>query len=143
MTSNSGRKSCDMVPIPVTTNIIKSDDQVYVRSYGKSTPMWILGVIDIVRGLVSFIVQITDERVIRRHLDQVRPRSSSGDPVTEHDITAASGSSQAVLGRESAVALSTPESATGSTPSVTQHQEAIVGNEQNEEIIGEHLMKSR
>ena len=56
-------------------NQFKVGDQVYVRSYGKTTPMWIPGVIDRVTDLVLFTVQLNDGRVTRRHLNQVDPPS--------------------------------------------------------------------
>ena len=58
-----------MVTIPVATMQFKAGDQVYVRIYGKTTPMWIPGVIDTVTGPVSFTVQINTSMAIMTGLN--------------------------------------------------------------------------
>jgi hypothetical protein len=48
-------------------------DKVYARNFASGNP-WLHGVISEVTGPLSFKVQLTDGRVVRRHLDQVRSR---------------------------------------------------------------------
>ena len=48
-------------------------DQVFVRNYGQG-PLWMPGVISEVRRPVSYVVTLEDGRVMRRHVDLLRPR---------------------------------------------------------------------
>ena len=45
-------------------------DYVYVRNYGVHGANWLPGSITKVTGPVSFLVQLVDGRVVRRHQDQ-------------------------------------------------------------------------
>ena len=51
-------------------------DSVYVRNYG-SGPLWLPGHIVSCEGTVMYQVRLSDDRIVRRHADQLRARISS------------------------------------------------------------------
>ena len=57
------------------------NDFVYARNYG-SGPLWLPGLVVSLQGTAMYEVRLSDNRVIIRHLDQLRPRVSDGEPVT-------------------------------------------------------------
>ncbi len=58
------------------------EEAVYVRNYANG-PKWLPGVITALRGPLSYDVTLSDDRVIRRHVDQVRSRLGSHRPDAE------------------------------------------------------------
>ena len=57
----------------------KEGDTVFARNFsgGTSGPVWLEGTIVNRRGPVSFTVKLSDNRVVRRHIDHLRARSTS------------------------------------------------------------------
>ena len=53
-------------------------DSVYVRNYG-SGPLWLPGHIVSCEGTVMYQVRLSDDRIVRRHADQLRARISCTD----------------------------------------------------------------
>ncbi len=58
------------------------EEAVYVRNYANG-PKWLPGVITALRGPLSYDVTLSDDRVIHRHVDQVRSRFGSHRPDAE------------------------------------------------------------
>ena len=48
-------------------------DKVYVRNF-RNVPTWLAGVIVATRGPVSYDIELADDRVVRRHMDNIRRR---------------------------------------------------------------------
>ena len=76
------------------------DDLVFAKNYRQGTP-WLPGVIVAKRSATSFLVQLTEGSVIRRHPDQLKHRSAevseavsdnSNDILTWPDISPANDS---------------------------------------------------
>ena len=49
---------------------------MYAKNYGQG-PKWLPGCIVEILGSVMYRVRLTDERLIRRHVDQLRPREAN------------------------------------------------------------------
>ena len=49
-------------------------DPVFVQNFS-SGPTWLPGIIKEVKGPVFYTVTLSDDRVIRKHVDQIRPRT--------------------------------------------------------------------
>ena len=64
---------------PALTRQFNINDKVYARSYS-SGPRWLPGVVVKIKGNVMYDVRLSDDRVVVRHLDQLRSRT-----VLEHD----------------------------------------------------------
>ena len=55
--------------------MFKKGEKVYARSFGTGTGQkWVAAVIEEVSGPVSCMVKLQDNRLVRRHLDHLRPR---------------------------------------------------------------------
>ena len=54
-------------------------DTVYVGNFG-SGPCWLPGVVTVKTGPLSYVVQLSDGRVVRRHQDHVRKRTAVVGP---------------------------------------------------------------
>ena len=52
------------------------DGRVFIRNFGASGQRWLPGVITEVRGQQSFYIELADGRIVRRHIDHVRSRTS-------------------------------------------------------------------
>ena len=52
-------------------------DPVFVRNFGNKTPLWLMGHIKEQTGPLSYKITLDDERIIRRHADHIRRRTSS------------------------------------------------------------------
>ncbi|KAM3602656.1 uncharacterized protein V6R79_008254 [Siganus canaliculatus] len=69
---------------------LKPDDCVYVRNFSSSNnQQWLPGIILKRNGPVSYVVQLADGRIFRRHQDHVRLRHDSGlesDCATEYPV---------------------------------------------------------
>ena len=61
-------------------------DAVFVKNFS-SGPTWLSGIIKEVRGPVSYTVTLSDNRVVRKHVDQIRPRTVTTNE-TEHTTSA-------------------------------------------------------
>ncbi|XP_061105010.1 uncharacterized protein K02A2.6-like [Conger conger] len=61
---------------------LEPDDHVYVRNFNNNSVKWLPGVIRKQSGPVSFVVELQDGLVFRRHQDHVRLRYDAGS-VTE------------------------------------------------------------
>ncbi len=62
---------------------------LYCRNFSEGSK-WLPGVITKVNGPVSFIIELQDSRLIRRHIDHVRKRYNEdigSPPVTEDDFS--------------------------------------------------------
>ncbi|XP_046373937.2 uncharacterized protein K02A2.6-like [Haliotis rufescens] len=55
------------------------NDSVWVKNFA-SGPKWISGQVDSVTGPLSYIIKLTDGRLVRRHVDHVRRRMSLSSP---------------------------------------------------------------
>ena len=62
-----------------TDRKFQEGDEVYAEDFSASNEKWIPGVIQKVTGPLSYHIQLSDGRVIRRHVDSVRSRSSQSD----------------------------------------------------------------
>ena len=60
------------------------EDKVYVKNFS-SGPKWLPGVITAVRGPVSFTITLSDNRIVRRHVDHIRDRKDSQEQELETD----------------------------------------------------------
>ena len=61
-------------------------DSVFARDFPTGTK-WLPGVISKIKGPLSYVVKLEDERLVRRHVDHIRVRSSSSEsPVTSDDL---------------------------------------------------------
>ena len=57
---------------------------MYVEDFSASAEKWVPGIVSKVTGPLSYHVQLTDGRIIRRHIDSVRSRVSKGnDPAVQ------------------------------------------------------------
>ena len=71
----------------------KEGDQVYAEDFSASDKKWIPGVVQKVTGPLSYHIQLHDGRVIQRHIDNVKSRSTDrvekekGDK-SEHNLPA-------------------------------------------------------
>ena len=57
------------------------DDTVFARNFGNTGRKWLSGTIVDKKGATSYYIELTDKRVVRRHIDHIRYRSctSSSD----------------------------------------------------------------
>jgi len=62
----------------------KVGDTVFTKNFGKGEE-WLPGVIDAVRGPLTYLVRLNDGRSIKRHVDHVRTRSSEHNDTTGID----------------------------------------------------------
>ncbi|KAL1438041.1 hypothetical protein MTO96_048405 [Rhipicephalus appendiculatus] len=69
----------EALPAPRT---FQPEDPVFARNYSQGPP-WVPAVISRATGLISYEVVLPDGRVYRRHVDQLRRRSSSPIRVAE------------------------------------------------------------
>ena len=51
------------------------DDRVFGKNFGASTQKWLSGVIAEVGGEQSFDIELTEGRIVRRHIDHIRKRT--------------------------------------------------------------------
>ena len=72
-------------------------DTVYTRNYAQG-PKWLPGTVVEIEGLVLLHIKLSDGRILRRHIDQVRPRSvgdeerlSAPDDMTEVEPSSGGG----------------------------------------------------
>ena len=70
---------------------LQLDDSVLEKNHGQGPP-WIPGKILKQSGAVTFMIELPDRRVIRRHLDQLKlnmtnPVESDSEPSTSSDIS--------------------------------------------------------
>ena len=70
---------------------LRLDDLVLAKNHGQGPP-WIPGKILKQSGAVTFIVELTDGTVVRRHLDQLKlnmtnPVESESEPFTNADVS--------------------------------------------------------
>ena len=63
------------------------NDTVYARNYG-SGPRWVPGSIVSCQGTAMYVVKLSDNRELVRHVDQLRPRLCSGDSETSAETDA-------------------------------------------------------
>ncbi|XP_070378121.1 uncharacterized protein [Dermacentor albipictus] len=68
-------KSSRLAEVLPTPRIFQPDDPVFARNYGQGPP-WVSAVISRATGPISYEVALPDGRVCRRHVDQLRRRSS-------------------------------------------------------------------
>ena len=49
-------------------------EDVFVKNFtpGSFQPAWLAGVVEAIQGPLSYRVQLTDNRIVRRHIDHVR-----------------------------------------------------------------------
>ncbi len=69
----------------------KEGDQVYAEDFSTSSEKWIPGVVKKVTGPVSYRIQLSDGREIRRHVDSVRSRSERAGSETPIGIDTSEG----------------------------------------------------
>ena len=63
------------------------NDHVLVRNLPSSNPKWLPGVIVKVTGPLSYVVRLSDERIVHKHVDHIiRRNSSSITPVDADDL---------------------------------------------------------
>ena len=63
------------------------NDHVLVRNLPFSNPKWLLGVIVKVTGPLSYVVRLSDEKIVRKHVDHIIQRNSSSiTPVDADDL---------------------------------------------------------
>lgn len=79
---------------------LKPNDTVYIRNF-TSSQRWLPGIILSQSGPVSFVVKLTDGRVMRRHQDHLRLRYDK-DKTMFSDGTAVGGSIQVEIPQETA-----------------------------------------
>ena len=66
---------------------------VYAKNYGAG-PKWLPGVLVKAEGSVLWHVRLSDGRIIRRHVDQLRPRAGNDGPLeAEEELGATTGGS--------------------------------------------------
>lgn len=65
-----------------TDRKFQEGDGVYAEDFSSTTEKWVPGIVQKVTGPLSYHIQLSDGRVIRRHVDNVRSRSTEDD-VTE------------------------------------------------------------
>uniref|UniRef100_A0A1X7UQ90 Tudor domain-containing protein n=1 Tax=Amphimedon queenslandica TaxID=400682 RepID=A0A1X7UQ90_AMPQE len=56
-------------------------DKVFARAYSGQNK-WIPATVTDVTGPVSYVVSLADDSIMRRHIDQLRPRTSKDDDVS-------------------------------------------------------------
>jgi hypothetical protein len=52
----------------------KEDEKVYAKNHTSNTPKWIAGTVSKVTGPLSYVIQLEDGRIVRRHVDHVKKR---------------------------------------------------------------------
>lgn len=66
----------------------KVNDKVYAKNLTTNTPKWIAGTVTKVTGLLSYVIQLEDGRIVRRHVDHVKKRDVfNADPGVSADPT--------------------------------------------------------
>jgi hypothetical protein len=65
----------------------KEGDQVFAEDFSASKEKWIPGVVKKVTGPLSYQIQLSDGREIRRHVDSVKSRSEPAPDNTEETET--------------------------------------------------------
>ena len=60
-------------------------DEVYAEDFSARTEKWVPGVVHKVTGPLSYHIRLSDGRIIRRHVDSVRTRSSGGSLAPQAD----------------------------------------------------------
>jgi len=61
-------------------------DSVFVKNFGRGLE-WLPGVVDLIKGPVTYVVKLTDGRVVKRHVDHIRIRTSEQSSVTHDDLS--------------------------------------------------------
>ena len=56
------------------------DDPVFVKNFGKTPSLWLTGKISKKTGPLSYRIILDDKRVMRRHVDHIRSRTSTDQP---------------------------------------------------------------
>jgi transposase InsO family protein len=92
---------------PTLTRQFYVNDRVYARSYS-SGPRWLPGVVVKTKGNVMYEVRLNDDRVVVRHLDQLRSRAA-----LETDMVPSDTSDDQVVDDESRDLPQEPEPAVG------------------------------
>lgn len=74
----SAQKKSHDNSVPVRT--FSEGDPVFVENFPSHNPKWIAGVVQEVKGPLSYLVQLTGGRCVRRHVDSVRARETIETP---------------------------------------------------------------
>ena len=53
---------------------------MFVKNFGKTPPLWLTGKISKKTGPLSYRIILDDNRVMRRHVDHIRSRTSTDQP---------------------------------------------------------------
>ena len=61
-------------------------DSVFSTNFGRG-PEWLPGVIDVVKGPVTYLVRLTDDRIVKCHVDHIRVCSPGQANATYDDIS--------------------------------------------------------
>ena len=66
----------------------KVNDKVYAKNLINNTPKWIAGTVTKVTGPLSYVIQLEDGRIVRRHVDHVKKKDVFiADPGVSTDLT--------------------------------------------------------
>ena len=60
--------------------IFGEKSKVFAKSFTNSTTPWLSGIIQSSCGPKSYLIELSDGRIIRRHVDHLRERASEGTP---------------------------------------------------------------
>ena len=60
------------------------DDTVFFENFGQGSK-WLAGNIDEVRGPLTYMVKLSDGRLVKRHVDHIRNRTST-KPSSSHNV---------------------------------------------------------
>ena len=63
----------------------KVRDLIYTKDFSSTPLIWIPGTVAKVTGPLSYHIELSDRRIIRRHVDAVRVRRDSADPSPPND----------------------------------------------------------
>ena len=64
--------------------VVVIGDDVFIRNFGQG-PTWLAGSIMDALGTCSYQVKLTDGRIVRRHMDHIRPRTTDIPPESPED----------------------------------------------------------
>ena len=68
-----------------TDRKFEEGDEVYVEDFSATAEKWVPGIVCKVTGPLSYHVRLNDGRIIRRHVDSVRPRLSvANEPAVQN-----------------------------------------------------------
>ena len=60
-------------------------DSVFTKNFGQG-PQWLPGVIDEMKGPVTYLVRLTGGQVVKRHVDHIRVHTSEQTNVSHDDL---------------------------------------------------------